>query len=173
MKDRFWSKVNKTKDCWEWIGSLTTCGYGQFKLYDHGNGNQLVKRAHQVAWYLEKGEWPPYLCHKCDNPKCVRISHLFEGNQKINSRDMSQKGRAPMAGAKLTNDIVSEIRHAYASGISSDKLSLKYKVPKSTIISLLNGKTWKRAPGPIRDRGVRYWSNKYASGKTGGNKNKH
>ena len=33
------------------------------------------------------------LCHKCDNPACVRISHLFEGTQKENVDDARSKGR--------------------------------------------------------------------------------
>jgi hypothetical protein len=30
IQDRFWSKVNKTDNCWEWTACLNSCGYGQF-----------------------------------------------------------------------------------------------------------------------------------------------
>lgn len=168
--ERFWNKVDKSGDCWLWTASINRRGYGQFKLYDRGGGKQKVVEAHRFAWLLENGAIPDgmQVCHKCDNPKCVRLDHLFIGTPKDNIRDMIQKGRDNYTGAcKLTKDIARAIRYEYANGLSSIKLVAKYNISKPTILGILNGRTWKRAGGPIRDRGVRYWTNRYATGKTG------
>jgi hypothetical protein len=41
------------------------------------------------------GERPPqaYLCHACDDPRCVSKDHLFWGSAADNARDCSIKGR--------------------------------------------------------------------------------
>jgi hypothetical protein len=169
MLDRFWSKVNKnaSNGCWEWLGAITTAGYGQFKVYDYGNGKQLVKSAHHVAWYIQKGEWPSYLCHTCDNRKCVNPNHLFQGSPKVNSLDMVKKNRAGRASSRLTKEDVIKIRNDYQNGKTSSEIASKYRLAKTTVCKILNGQTWKNAGGQIRDRGVRYWSNRFGSGKTG------
>ncbi len=90
--DRFWSKVDKHGPhagrlgrCWVWIGAYYPGGYG--KTY---RGRKAVL-AHRVAW----GDVPTGLCvlHHCDNPPCVRRSHLFRGTRADNSADMVAKGR--------------------------------------------------------------------------------
>lgn len=174
MKERFWNKVRKSVDCWEWQASTNRRGYGQFKIYDRGNGKQKVMESHRLAWILTNGDIPDGMCvcHKCDNPKCVRPDHLFLGTQRDNARDMAQKGRAvdPTWFKKLTSEQVVAIRNEYAEGLSSDKIAIKRNLSKSCVLNILNGKTWKNTGGPIRDRGARFWSNRYGTGKTGGNK---
>lgn len=169
MKDRFWSKVDKTGDCWLWTASVNQRGYGQFKIYDRGNGKQKVMETHRVAWLLENGDIPAgiQVCHKCDNPRCVRLDHLFLGTQKDNSQDMARKGRATMHAAKLDEQQVVAIRQEYASGLSSYKIAHMRNIDKTTVLKIINGTSWKRVGGPIRDRSVRYWKNRYSSGKTG------
>jgi hypothetical protein len=97
LEVRFWSKVNKngptlvTKlgKCWVWTAAKTS-GYGVIWL---GKEAKQV-RSSRVAWFLETGRWPkPYALHKCDNPACVRFSHLFEGDDRMNTDDKVKKGR--------------------------------------------------------------------------------
>ena len=81
---RFWEKVEITPHCWEWTASKRH-HYGQFD----------TKLAHRIAWelvfkYIPEGM---QVLHSCDNPGCVRPSHLFLGTQKDNMVDMMKKGR--------------------------------------------------------------------------------
>lgn len=87
---RFWAKVDKSTDCWEWMGNIKEdSGYGSIK-----NGNTM-DYAHRVSWTLHFGTIPKGLCvlHKCDNRRCVNPNHLFLGTYKDNVQDMIKKGR--------------------------------------------------------------------------------
>jgi hypothetical protein len=88
-EERFWSNVEKTDDCWIWKGYEKSCGYGGMRAY----GKNWF--AHRLSYTLNIGEIPEgmYVCHKCDNPICVRPDHLFLGTHKDNMADCKAKGR--------------------------------------------------------------------------------
>jgi hypothetical protein len=93
--ERFWSKVlvvDDTDSCWEWQRGTDDKGYGKFGVGGRGAGWQF---AHRVGYELQVGPIPPDtdVLHHCDNPRCVRGSHLFLGDQKANMADMAAKGR--------------------------------------------------------------------------------
>lgn len=104
--------------CWHWGGARSLQGYGFIKRKD---GAQL--RAHRVAYELIHGPIPAglFVCHRCDNPRCVRPSHLFLGSHPENMADMVLKGRsAHMQGerngsAKLEMQDVLSIRSSIGS----------------------------------------------------------
>lgn len=91
LKRKFWSKVQKTDTCWEWISGKNTTGYGII----HFGGRARSFLAHRVSWLLHNGDISKNLliCHRCDNPPCIRPDHLFAGTQKQNMQDASRKMR--------------------------------------------------------------------------------
>lgn len=89
MPRRFWDKVLLGDGCWEWTAAKHH-GYGIFGM------DQRTFQATHIAWELWHGSPPPpgmFVCHRCDNPGCVRPDHLFVGTQTDNMRDMTAKGR--------------------------------------------------------------------------------
>jgi len=167
VADRFWPKVSKTDDCWNWIGALDQHGYGRL------NVNGKSEKATRVAWSICNGSWPSMqILHTCDNPGCVRFDHLYQGMPADNARDMTERRRhwsfrnpddhlAHMRRmrrcvnplnhsgekshrAKLTWGIIRTIRTSSESGV---KLAGQYFVTTTTICDIRKGRTWVTASG--------------------------
>lgn len=117
--DRFWAKVRKLDgdSCWEWTAARNKHRYGMF-----WDGEKMVL-AHRFAFALTNGaDDVEDVCHRCDNPPCVRPDHLFGGTHTENVRDMVHKGRqcTPIGegnpNARLAFDEVLELRRRHEGG---------------------------------------------------------
>ena len=144
IEERFWSKVkHRLGGCWEWTAGNRR-GYGQFWLKGR------MRSAHRVSYEMEHGSILDglYVCHTCDNPSCVRPSHLFIGTQKDNIMDAHSKGRlrngtsiGSMHGrSKLVEEQVSII---LKDNRSHKKIAKDYKVSRSTVSLIKKRKIWK------------------------------
>jgi hypothetical protein len=132
----FWKKVNKKGPvpkhrlklgcCWIWTGAKDSRGRGHFSYVKDGIRIHLT--APRLAYEQEYGPLPeskPFACHHCDNPPCVRPSHLFAGSHQDNMDDCKNKGRM-LAGenspqAKLTLKQARKIRSLYVAGTHSQE----------------------------------------------------
>lgn len=152
VEERFWKNVDKSDDCWIWTGCKTGNGYGAIRV------NTKQKSAHRVSWELANGQNIPQgmvVLHSCDNPLCVRPSHLSIGTTDENSKDMARKGRASRSGPKmpaagerngsaiLTENDVRQIRIQQSQGQSAKQLAAQYGVTDISVRNIVRGKTWK------------------------------
>jgi biotin operon repressor len=166
LETRFWAKVRKTRTCWIWVGARGSPDPYGFIAKDGVN-----RLAHRVSWELHRGLVPDgmQVCHKCDVPYCVNPAHLFLGTQADNMRDKMEKGRAARGDAhgthtqpesvrrgsehgmsKLDENQVQRMREEYAKGgISQPELARKYEITQAAVNSIMLGKTWQHAGGPI------------------------
>jgi hypothetical protein len=88
LRERFWSKIDRTGECWVWSG----CGWFS------ACGKAHVAR--DVAWFLEHGEWPSRGCHPtCGNSRCVR--HLVAGPICLSGGIERKLSRVPNAEPHL------------------------------------------------------------------------
>lgn len=149
----FWAMVNKSGPtmphmdsvCWEWIGSKQKSGHGIFGRH---------WRASRYSFELHNGpsKKEMFICHRCDNPACVRPDHLFLGTHKDNMHDMLVKGRrAPTIGennpkAKLSEVDVIEIRKRWNQATRKHGLRIKiareYGVTGALIGLITKNKIW-------------------------------
>jgi hypothetical protein len=79
-------------DCHEWVGANDGSRARYGRLSD-GHGKLLY--VHRVAWAVVNGPILDGLqvLHKCDNPPCINVEHLFLGTNADNVRDKVSKGR--------------------------------------------------------------------------------
>ncbi len=150
-----WKKVAIAgpDECWNWLGGLSN-GYGRIDI----SGVPGVY-AHRVA-YLSANPGSITLCddgtkekcvlHRCDNTRCCNPSHLFLGSHAENMKDKQQKGRSKIWAcstesprAKLSKEDIFFIRIQKKYGATLNALALLYDVHRSTISSVMYGRTYK------------------------------
>lgn len=150
--ERFMDKVDKREDgCWWWKGGLKSKGYGFFYW---GPTQKDRGAAHRYAYTHFVGPIPDglFVCHKCDNPRCVNPEHLFVGTAGDNYRDMAEKGRAfPLQrpssvgkrhAAKLTMEQITAIRAMREAGLSYGELADVFGCTASNIGYICRKLTW-------------------------------
>lgn len=150
LEERFWAKVQKSETgCWLWTGMVNEHGYGRLR----GPAGERGVYAHRLSYTLAYGPIADdaHVCHRCDNPPCVRPDHLWLGNQRANNTDRDHKGRGHRGertgGVELTARQVQAIRAARATGtISNRALARAYGVSHSTVDDVVNRHTWAHVP---------------------------
>lgn len=139
--NRFWSKVDKSGDCWEWIAGKSSTGYGKFCF------NGKMTSAHRIAYLFHYGFLVHniLILHRCGNRGCVNPEHLYAGTHKDNYRDMVHHGRLAVfrgednPSSKLTESQVALIR---ASNLSTRKIGKIFGVGSATVSRIRRGIDW-------------------------------
>ena len=106
--------------------------------------------AHRIVWTAERGPIPPgvKVCHRCDQPDCYDVRHLFLGTVADNNADRDEKGRGVTPDTrgirhglhKLTDEQVIAI---YRDTRPGKLLAAEYGVYPSCISKIRTGKAWR------------------------------
>lgn len=144
---RFYQKIILGKFCWG-FQNVRKNGYCIFSA-----GPKIQIYAHRVSLVLSTNRCPKdlYACHKCNNPGCVRPSHLYWGTQQQNMHDMIEAGRdagLQMRGerqsrAKLRNNQVIDIYNSLANMEHTIRcLSEQYGVGYAVVLDIRRQKSY-------------------------------
>ncbi len=147
LEERLNSKTLKltSDECWLWIGSCDTAGYGSIRV------DGKLRHATNVVYELFNNIKMPsntLIMHSCDNPACVNPSHLILGTNLTNCRDKHVKGhykhktgeKHPLT--KFTWNDINKIRSLKKQNIPCSTIAKNYNVNPSTIQRIVNLETW-------------------------------
>lgn len=91
------NSIMRPNGCLEWTATKNKAGYGLIHFAarkgDGWKSSVPAHRAHYMAHHNIILERNQFVCHRCDNPSCVNIEHLFVGSPKDNMQDMLAKDR--------------------------------------------------------------------------------
>lgn len=134
------------QECLEVISHPPDSNFG----YPRITRNGLRTSAHRWAYTSFVGDIPEgmQVLHRCDNPKCINVDHLFLGTPLDNMRDKCSKGRdydrrgERSHTAKLTASDVVSIRNLSGGQLRQRDIAELFGVAQSSINNILSGKTW-------------------------------
>lgn len=124
------ARVKVVGDCWEWQAAMWD-GYG---VFNHKGKRQ---KAHRAAYELFVGPLDDrFVCHRCDNPKCVNPKHLFLGTPQDNMDDKVSKGRAKgyQKIPKATQNTIVDLR---VSGLSQQQIADQIGISQVRVSQIL------------------------------------
>lgn len=151
-------KVKKTPSgCWNWTGGTNGVGYGKLQT---GGVKWLT---HRLSYSLHIGPIPVGMCvcHRCDNPGCVRPDHLFLGTHQDNMLDKERKGRAnhvrgsALGKGKLSEDTLKSVWKRILQGDPVRSIAEELSVSRETIYLIRRGATWTHCIHPEASTGSR------------------
>lgn len=138
-------------DCIEWGGFRNRGGYGR----RYWRGKQWL--THRITWTEAHGPIPEGMdvLHKCDNPACMNIEHLYLGNDKDNARDRDSRNRrrAPKGAFNGRAEIheFTAVRIKMLRGhMKVRDVSALLGINKSQVANIMRGDSWKHVTAQTR-----------------------
>lgn len=103
LKERLFKFSKQNGECLEsTYKARSQSGYAMMKFEGSTRG------CHRISWMVHHGDIPEelWVLHRCDNPLCIRIDHLFLGTALDNSKDMKIKKRDNYFGARKYDESI-------------------------------------------------------------------
>lgn len=125
-------------------------GHLRVRLCD-GHGRQTRIKLHALVLTVFVGPCPPGLegCHNDGNPRNNHVSNLRWDTHSANAVDRERHGRGVTGvrnpTAKLTPELVAEIRQRRAAGEILKNIAALYGVTFSQVSNICRGKSWRSA----------------------------
>lgn len=96
FEQRFWSKVDKSSNCWIWTGARNNQGYGTTSI------DGAHRYAHRASYETANGPIPAgmFIDHLCHNPACVKPAHLRLATAKQNMEHLSGPKSTSKSGVR-------------------------------------------------------------------------
>lgn len=132
--------VVKNNGCWEWTGSYFENGRPRTGIKNCGQ-TKVSRLSYQE--FVCKFNQDLFVCHTCDNPKCVNPNHLFLGTAQDNADDMVNKCRS-LKGEKHHKTKLKTANVVYIRNSKRKKkfLAKKFSVSISTINDIKQRRSW-------------------------------
>ena len=133
------------------------CRLWSSRTDDHGYGILCYRRkeayrklrAPRLAYEHFKGDIPEGLMirHLCHNKICVNPDHLEVGTNQDNANDQvaasKQLRGETHPRAKLTENMVRQIRLLVERGLSNKEIAAKFSVTDKTVCHIKSGRLWR------------------------------
>lgn len=130
--------VETENGCLEWAGAMR----GNYGTVCVGGIRQPV---HRLAWEYEYGSsaYEKYVCHRCQNYKCINIKHLYLSD--VNENNRCRRSGSQHHNAKLDE---SKALRIYRRAVFGDEkwaaIANDECISPVTVSSIAHRKTWKR-----------------------------
>lgn len=137
--------VDPESGCWNWLGYIDPRGYGACQRVEWFAATGTNKAHRQAYMAAHEIVVPPEidLHHKCENTRCINPEHLQPIGRSAHLRGHLQ------GDSNLTADDVTAMRWAAWTGLlSMTDLARRYGHSVEHIRDILDGRSWRSAPGP-------------------------
>lgn len=122
--------------CWEWPFA-TARGYAYVR---YAGENAVLSRLVFTWFYKERLVSTDFVCHSCDNPKCVNPLHLFKGTAASNAQDKLCKGRPNGGGPpRPSKETVTAVKDWLQQQVSWKEIVSRTRLSTSTIAKIRKG----------------------------------
>lgn len=125
------------------VGEIDRDGYRRIKV------GGLRVRVHRLVWMLFKGLIPRgrWVLHRCDNPPCINLDHLYLGTNTENVADRQARGRTVKGenhyNRKITETQARSVFRLLDDGASPIEIARYLKVSRHIVNDMKRGRTWK------------------------------
>ena len=123
--------------CWDWRGAMTADGYGK---------TGWAQPAHRYSFELFKGAIPEgkFVCHTCDNRRCVNPDHLWVGTTQENTCDRHIKKRTATGMRRRSVNVATalEIKKLAENGALHKQIAKQFEISEGQVSLISRELTW-------------------------------